>query len=205
MVLIFPLMQKAGGAAANHSTVPKGMIIALAFQLLPLLFSARAMVTELPFMDSYRLSACDPIFLLRAKLRIHIAIQLSLALLFGAISLIAGGSRHAIHDALFLVLAIMVYVPPLTCLAIALGVIFPDRSGVRSFFSLDIKGSIAYGITYALTYAFTWQSYEFFMKSQPGLALLAFSAGTLPALTGPIALLSARNRLIHFTTRVHSL
>jgi hypothetical protein len=137
--------------------------------------------------------------LIRAKLRSHLAIQMVLALLLGAASLLASGTSHAVRDALFLSATIAAYAPPLTCLAIALGILFPDRSGVRSFLALDLKGSVAYGLIVLLTYGFTFQSYECLVKGQAREAVLAFAAGAILAMAGPLALVFGRNRLVHST------
>jgi len=199
IVLVTAWMRHTAGAATSHATSPKGMIAALGFQFLPLILSARAMVTELPFLDLYRLSLPDPGLLIRAKLRSHVAIQLVLALLLGAISLLAGGTNHAVRDMLFLAATIVVFAPLMTCLAIALGIFFPDRTGVRSFLALQMKGSVAYGLTFLLTYGFTLQSYEYLVNSQPRQAVLAFSAGAMLAMAGPMALVFAGNRLVDST------
>lgn len=151
---------------------------------------------EIAFLEIYRLTTINISKLIQYKLSSHIVLNLLIALLLYFVNVFMGGVHASILDILFFLMAVLIFTPLMTCLALALGILFPELTGVKSLFAIQMKGVVAYGIVYLFTYAFAFYSHELFFKGQNQQALISFLIGVVLSLSGPVTLLIARHRLI---------
>lgn len=169
----------------------------LSFLLIPLALSTRAMVQEIDNWDIYRLSISDPWILIMIKVRFHSLINLLCGFLLALVSFLLTNHPLPIEIVLILPAVVVIFSPLMTSLAIAIGILFPDRTGVRSLFGVQIKGIIIYGFVYLFTYAITSFVFELLISGKTTQALSYFSIGLGLAMSGPVALVVARHRLLH--------